>query len=367
MSNSSAVSSTGRPPTRTCRAPTSSAIGPTTTLGSTAAGLGPAQHRAQPGQQLARRERLGDVVVGAQLEPHDAIGLVPARGQHDDGHLALLADAPADLQPVHARHHDVQQDGVEHAARERREPLAPSGRAPGSRRSAPGSSRAARRAARRRRRTGPVSTCGPLTMLARPPRRSAGPRWTSSASRAPLLVVERVVDLREQPHEGLAPLLEHVSWRANCSPSSTPSNDGLRSASASSWRLRFPSSRAQAFQLVPNSLDGGPNHALLRRRRLDVAQHRPDEDPLAPDAVPAVVPVGRPGRRSVVPARPGVKAAGAGAHLSNGPNRRRCQRGGDDASRRGASHRTSAGGRTAKSPASPMIPQSTFRSSCRLL
>ena len=45
-----------------------------------------AQHRLDAGHQLARAEGLGNVVVGAQLEPDHAVGLLVARGQHDDRH-----------------------------------------------------------------------------------------------------------------------------------------------------------------------------------------------------------------------------------------------------------------------------------------
>ena len=40
--------------------------------------VGFAEHGAQARQQLARAERLGDVVVGAELEPDHAVGLVAA-------------------------------------------------------------------------------------------------------------------------------------------------------------------------------------------------------------------------------------------------------------------------------------------------
>ena len=44
----------------------------------------PPQHRADAASELADRERLGDVVVGAQLEAEHLVDLVVARGQHDD-------------------------------------------------------------------------------------------------------------------------------------------------------------------------------------------------------------------------------------------------------------------------------------------
>src|SRR5262249_9868524 len=62
---------------------------------------------------------------GAELEPDHPIRLVASRRQHDDRDAVLLADAPAHLEAVDAGHHDVEQDGVEDAPLERREPLAP--------------------------------------------------------------------------------------------------------------------------------------------------------------------------------------------------------------------------------------------------
>jgi hypothetical protein len=73
----------------------------------------PPQHRADPSQQLPQGERLGDVVVGAQLEAAHAVPLLAAGGQHD--HRDVDPAAPqlaADVPAAHARHHDVEQDQV---------------------------------------------------------------------------------------------------------------------------------------------------------------------------------------------------------------------------------------------------------------
>ena len=51
----------------------------------------PAQHRADPGDQLARAERLGHIIVGAGLEAADPVALLAARGEHDDRHVGGLA------------------------------------------------------------------------------------------------------------------------------------------------------------------------------------------------------------------------------------------------------------------------------------
>ena len=57
-------------------------------------------------------ERLGDVVVGAEVE---ALGLVGGRalgGQQDDGHRTSLAQLAHDLDAVEVGHDDVEQDDV---------------------------------------------------------------------------------------------------------------------------------------------------------------------------------------------------------------------------------------------------------------
>ena len=57
-------------------------------------------------------ERLGDVVVGAEIE---ALGLVGRRalgGQQDDRHRAALAQLAHDLDAVEVGHDDVEQDDV---------------------------------------------------------------------------------------------------------------------------------------------------------------------------------------------------------------------------------------------------------------
>ena len=75
--------------------------------------LAPAQDGAQPRQQLARLERLGQVVVGAQLEADDAVHGVAARGQHQDRRLRAGAHAPADLEAVDIGQHQIEHQRVE--------------------------------------------------------------------------------------------------------------------------------------------------------------------------------------------------------------------------------------------------------------
>ena len=57
--------------------------------------LYPPQHRAGAGHQLAWAERLGDVIVGAQLQPDQLVGLLDASGQHDDRHVRRAPQLPA--------------------------------------------------------------------------------------------------------------------------------------------------------------------------------------------------------------------------------------------------------------------------------
>src|SRR5690242_1656656 len=68
----------------------------------------PAQHGTDPQYELARRERLGHVVVGADLEPEYAVGLLAERGQHHHRQRRVeCAHAPAHLKAVDARQHQV--------------------------------------------------------------------------------------------------------------------------------------------------------------------------------------------------------------------------------------------------------------------
>ena len=73
---------------------------------------GAPQDGSHPRHQLARRERLRHVVVGAELEAHDAVRLLAARRQQDHGSRAARADRATQLQPADAREHDVEDDQV---------------------------------------------------------------------------------------------------------------------------------------------------------------------------------------------------------------------------------------------------------------
>ena len=58
-----------------------------------------------------------------ELEPEHLVELVVAGRQHDDGDGAVGTQAPADLEPVHARQHDVEDDEVDVLLREALERL----------------------------------------------------------------------------------------------------------------------------------------------------------------------------------------------------------------------------------------------------
>ncbi len=71
-----------------------------------------AQHGPDPGHQLARGERLGDVVVGAEFEPDDLVDLAVAGGDDDDRHLRALPQRAAHLGAGQPGQHQVEQHEV---------------------------------------------------------------------------------------------------------------------------------------------------------------------------------------------------------------------------------------------------------------
>ena len=71
-----------------------------------------AQDGAHAGRQLARAEGLGDVVIGAELQPHHLVGLLVAGGEHDDRHARVPAQPTGDLEPVEPRQAEVQDDEI---------------------------------------------------------------------------------------------------------------------------------------------------------------------------------------------------------------------------------------------------------------
>ena len=75
-------------------------------------GAGAAQNGLDAGDDLARAERLDDVIVRAHFEPQNAVDFLAAGGQHDDGELAVLANGLTDLHAGHAGHHLIQQHQI---------------------------------------------------------------------------------------------------------------------------------------------------------------------------------------------------------------------------------------------------------------
>jgi len=73
----------------------------------------PAQRRLHPRAELSHGERLGDVVVGAELEADDLVDLLRLGGEHDDRDRAARPQPATDLEAVHPGHHHVEHDEVE--------------------------------------------------------------------------------------------------------------------------------------------------------------------------------------------------------------------------------------------------------------
>ena len=71
-----------------------------------------AQHGVDAGQQLARIEGFRQIVVGPHFQSDDAVDLVALGGEHDNRHGGFLADLAADVDAVHPRQHEVEQDEV---------------------------------------------------------------------------------------------------------------------------------------------------------------------------------------------------------------------------------------------------------------
>jgi hypothetical protein len=80
-----------------------------------------AQARAHPRHQLARRERLGHVIVGAQFQAEHAVHFIVAGGQEDHRQLRRrpgCTQPPADLETAqvgqaHVQHHHVDIAGLQ--------------------------------------------------------------------------------------------------------------------------------------------------------------------------------------------------------------------------------------------------------------
>ena len=88
--------------------------GPRSTIGGSGAPdyLAATEHRADARRQLARAERLRDVVVGAELQPDDLVDLGVARREHHDRHARLGTDLARHLEAGQLGEHQVEEHEV---------------------------------------------------------------------------------------------------------------------------------------------------------------------------------------------------------------------------------------------------------------
>ena len=64
------------------------------------------------GHHLAGAERLGDIIVGSQAQSSDLVNVVLLGGNHNNRRILHLSDLPADLEPIHPRQHQIQNQKV---------------------------------------------------------------------------------------------------------------------------------------------------------------------------------------------------------------------------------------------------------------
>ncbi|MNR25185.1 hypothetical protein D3C85_1423190 [compost metagenome] len=74
--------------------------------------LAASQQRLDARQQQARAHRFAHVVVGAQVEAEDLVGIVAARGEHQDRAVITIADLAANAQAVFTGQHQVEDHQV---------------------------------------------------------------------------------------------------------------------------------------------------------------------------------------------------------------------------------------------------------------
>ena len=104
-----------RAPRRTRRVSRSRSRSPAFEAIGDALGTAAPQQRAHARHQFGNRERLDDVIVGADREAAHALGFLAARGHHDDRQRArglARPEPPADFEARHARQHPVEDDEV---------------------------------------------------------------------------------------------------------------------------------------------------------------------------------------------------------------------------------------------------------------
>jgi len=84
-------------------------------------GFGAPEEELDAGDEFARAEGLGDVVVGAGFEGGDQVGFAAARGEHDDGEAMkerVLADFGEKLEAGEAGEHGVEEEEIGNGLRE---------------------------------------------------------------------------------------------------------------------------------------------------------------------------------------------------------------------------------------------------------
>ena len=71
-----------------------------------------AQDHVDARDELARAERLCDVVIATDLQPEHAVDFVVAGGEEEDRNIGRFADFPADVEAVEFRHADIEHDEI---------------------------------------------------------------------------------------------------------------------------------------------------------------------------------------------------------------------------------------------------------------
>ena len=72
----------------------------------------PACRRPHASEELVHAERLGDEIVGAGVERGDLVPLGAAGGEDDDRHTRPLAQPAHDVEAIHPRESEIEDDDV---------------------------------------------------------------------------------------------------------------------------------------------------------------------------------------------------------------------------------------------------------------
>jgi hypothetical protein len=74
--------------------------------------LSPTQ-RLNACRQLSKRKRLGEIIIGTQLEAADAVVEPVARGEHENRRGdPTISRQPAEIEPAAARKHEIENDDI---------------------------------------------------------------------------------------------------------------------------------------------------------------------------------------------------------------------------------------------------------------